>query len=112
MYFNSAIRPRELLQHCGDSGGRIEGGIVKRGVIKGMSFEAYQMIDAANFSGLTRFAQSPLHYWTEYLAPNREPRKETDAMYRGKAIHAALPSLSGFGLSTGQSQSRRTTPTT
>lgn len=63
---------------------------MKTGVFEGMSFAEYRAIEAANFSGLTRLAQSPLHYWAEYLAPDREPRRETPAMFRGTAIHTAV----------------------
>lgn len=38
-------------------------------------------------SGLKVLAQSPAHYWSRYRDPHREPRKETDALRIGKAVH-------------------------
>lgn len=63
---------------------------MKTGVLFGLTFEQYQAIDAINVSGLKLIKQSPLHYWAKYLAPDRPPEKQSDAMYRGTAIHAAL----------------------
>jgi len=63
---------------------------LKTGVILGMSFEEYRAIDAINVSGLKRIKQSPLHYWADYLAPNRIEKEQTPSMYRGTAIHTAV----------------------
>jgi len=60
------------------------------GIFEGQSFEEYCAIDAANKSGLDKFLKSPLHYWAEYLDPNREPREDTPALKLGKAIHCAV----------------------
>ncbi len=63
---------------------------MKTGVIYGLSFKEYCAIDAINCSGLKKIKQSPLHYWAEYLSPDKKEREETPAMYRGTAIHTAV----------------------
>lgn len=41
-------------------------------------------------SGLDLLAKSPLHYWSAYLDPEREPRQENAAMALGTAVHTAV----------------------
>jgi exodeoxyribonuclease VIII len=41
-------------------------------------------------SALSVMARSPLHYWSKYLDPNREPTEPTPAMKLGTAIHTAV----------------------
>lgn len=55
-----------------------------------LSNAEYHALPAANASGLKLMARSPLHYWAQYIAPDREPRAETPAMKIGTAAHAAL----------------------
>lgn len=60
------------------------------GVFKGISNAAYHGGDGVSKSGLDLIAKSPLHYWSAYLDPQREPRVETPAMALGTAIHSAV----------------------
>lgn len=41
-------------------------------------------------SGLSLIGKSPLHYWSAYLDPEREPRKETTSQKIGSAIHCLI----------------------
>lgn len=41
-------------------------------------------------SGLDLVARSPLHYRAKYLAPDRQPQKESPALLLGSAIHSAV----------------------
>lgn len=63
---------------------------MKTGLHDGVSNAEYHGGAGISKSGLDRIAQSPLHYWSEYLDPNRAPRVETPAMKLGTAIHAAV----------------------
>lgn len=63
---------------------------MKPGIYDGLSFADYCSIPAINKSGLDELERSPLHYWSAYLDPKREPRKETPAMRLGTAIHTAV----------------------
>ncbi len=60
---------------------------MKPGIYPGLSFEEYKSIPAINKSGLDEIASSPLHYWANYLDPEREPRGSTASMVLGTAIH-------------------------
>lgn len=60
------------------------------GVYPDISNEAYHGGAGISKSGLDLIAKSPLHYWTAYLDPAREPREETSAMRVGTAIHTAV----------------------
>lgn len=61
-----------------------------KNVILGMSNEDYHSSDGISKSGLDLIAKSPLHYWSKYIDPNREPRVPTPAMILGTAIHTAV----------------------
>jgi exodeoxyribonuclease VIII len=63
---------------------------MKTGVYEGLSFDEYKAIPALNASGLKELSRSPLHYWSKYVDPNREPQKETPALRMGKIIHTAI----------------------
>lgn len=63
---------------------------MQTGIIYGLSFKEYCALDAINCSGLKKIKKSPLHYWAEYLSPNRVEKEPTPAMYRGTAIHTAV----------------------
>lgn len=41
-------------------------------------------------SGLDLISKSPLHYWSKYLDPNREPESPTPAMTIGSAFHSIV----------------------
>lgn len=60
------------------------------GVYKGISNAAYHGGEGISKSGLDLIARSPLHYWSAYIDPQREPREETPAMALGTAIHSAV----------------------
>lgn len=51
--------------------------------------ETYQAIEAVSKSRLDVFNKSPLHYWDQYVNPDREPREDTPALIIGDAIHKA-----------------------
>ena len=63
---------------------------MKTGLFDGISNAEYHSGTGISKSGLDRISQSPLHYWSEYLDPNRAPREETPAMKIGTAIHTAV----------------------
>lgn len=63
---------------------------MKTGVYQGLSFDEYRTIPALNASGLKELSRSPLHYWSKYLDPNREPDTDTPARRMGKIIHTAI----------------------
>lgn len=69
---------------------------MKTGVHPKLSAEEYFEIDAINKSGLDLLEKSPLHYWSAYRDPNREPRRVTPAMKLGTAIHCAVLEPSKF----------------
>ena len=54
-----------------------------------MNFEEYRGIDALNQSALKLILKSPLHYWQEYVNPDRT-EKETPSLKIGKALHSAI----------------------
>lgn len=56
----------------------------------GLSNEDYHALKAVSPSQIKVLARSPLHYWDQFLAPDREKRKATDAMRRGTALHTAV----------------------
>lgn len=66
------------------------------GIHYDVSFEEYLAIPAINKSGLDTLARSPLHYWSKYLDPNRQPDKDTPAKRFGRAIHHAVLEPSEF----------------
>jgi hypothetical protein len=41
-------------------------------------------------SGLDQIDRSPAHYFNRYLDPNRGPNEQTEAMFLGTAVHAAI----------------------
>jgi len=41
-------------------------------------------------SGLAVVGRSPAHYFAKYLAPDRQPTKETPALIMGSAVHCAI----------------------
>jgi exodeoxyribonuclease VIII len=64
---------------------------MKTGIFAGISNEEYHTGEGVSKSGLDLIHdQSPLHYWSKYLDPNREPRKETPALKLGQALHTAI----------------------
>lgn len=60
------------------------------GVVEGLSNAEYHAIPALSASGLKSLSRSPLHFWAEFLDAEREPRKETDSMMLGTAIHSLV----------------------
>lgn len=57
---------------------------------KNLSNRDYHSDPAISKSGLDEIAKSPLHYWSKYLDPDREPVKWTDAFTIGAALHALV----------------------
>lgn len=55
-----------------------------------MTNEEYHSGDGISKSHLDVVAKSPLHYWSKYLDPNREPEAPTPAMILGSATHCAI----------------------
>lgn len=55
-----------------------------------MDILEYHAHPAISKSHLDAINQSPLHYWSRYLDPNRRPSIPTPAMVFGSAVHAAI----------------------
>lgn len=62
------------------------GALVRAGIIKGISNEAYHKASGVSKSQLDQFAKSPAHY----LASLTTPRKETPAMRIGSTFHGMV----------------------
>ena len=62
------------------------GALVRAGIIKGISNEAYHKASGVSKSQLDQFAKSPAHY----LASLTTPRKETPAMRIGSIFHGMI----------------------
>lgn len=62
---------------------------ISAGAVYSLPNEDYHADFAIGSSGLKRLAVSPLHYWAEYLDPNRV-RKDTAAFAFGRAWHCAV----------------------
>lgn len=60
------------------------------GVIEGLPAEEYHRISALSSSGLKALEKSPLHFWAQFLDPEREPRIPTAQMELGTAIHSLV----------------------
>lgn len=64
---------------------------METGIYSGISNDEYHGGAGISKSGLDLiYEKSPAHYWSKYLDPNREPRKETDALKIGQALHTAI----------------------
>lgn len=64
---------------------------MKTGVFSGISNDDYHNGPGVSKSGLDLIHdRSPLHYWERYINPDREPRKETEALKLGQALHTAI----------------------
>jgi len=55
-----------------------------------MDNQQYHAHDGISKSKLDAIAQSPLHYWSRWLDPNRVPTQPTPAMEFGTAVHTAV----------------------
>jgi len=53
----------------------------------------YHAHPAISKSHLDQVARSPLHYWADFLDPNRQPREATPAMAIGTAVHTHVLEL-------------------
>lgn len=58
-------------------------------VVPGLEAEAYHGHPGIGSGGLKRMAVSPLHYWADYLDPDRE-RKDKKSWRIGRAWHCAV----------------------
>lgn len=56
----------------------------------GLTNEAYHAMEAVSPSRLKILARSPLHYYDQFLAEDREKREPTPAMQLGTALHTAV----------------------
>lgn len=65
---------------------------MKEGIVSDLSNRDYHAnaVHSLSKSTLDLIARSPLHYWSAFLDPNREPRVETPAMAFGTAVHTAI----------------------
>lgn len=70
---------------------------MKTGIYDGISNADYHGGAGISKSGLDVIARSPLHYWQQYLNPEREKREPTPAMVIGTAIHTAVLEPGEFG---------------
>lgn len=57
---------------------------------EGLTNEAYHALPAVSPSRLKVLARSPLHYYDQWVAPDREVRQPTAAMQLGTALHTAV----------------------
>lgn len=60
------------------------------GLVPDLDGDEYHNHPAVGSSGLKLLAASPLHYYSRYLDPERDPQKETPAMKLGSAWHCAV----------------------
>ena len=60
------------------------------GLIRDMPAETYHSIQALSASGLKRLRQSPLHFWSAQLDPNRVHGEPTPSMLAGTLAHTML----------------------
>lgn len=58
-----------------------------------MENDAYHAHPAISKSHLDQINRSPLHYWSAFLDPQREPREPTPAMVIGTAVHTHVLEL-------------------
>lgn len=70
---------------------------MKTGIYAGISNADYHGGPGISKSGLDVIARSPLHFWQQYLNPERERREPTPAMVIGTAIHTAVLEPGEFG---------------
>lgn len=56
----------------------------------GMTNEAYHALKAVSPSRIKLLGRSPLHYYDQFLAEDRKPCKQTDAMRLGTVLHTAV----------------------
>ena len=63
---------------------------MKTGIYDGVTNAEYHGGPGLSKSGLDVMARSPLHYWSRYLDPQREPVEPTASMKLGTAIHTAV----------------------
>lgn len=75
-----------------------------------MDITAYHADPAVSKSHLDQIARSPLHYWSRYVDPNREPVEPTPAMRLGSALHCLVlePELFDAQFITAPAMDRRT----
>ena len=59
-------------------------------VSHGLTSADYHQMPAIGSSGLKLLQRSPLHYWSAYRDPKREPREPTPLMRIGTAWHSAI----------------------
>ena len=65
-------------------------------VVPGLEADAYHEHPGIGSGGLKRLAVSPLHYWADFLDPERE-RKDKKAWRIGRAWHCAVFEPHAFG---------------
>jgi len=56
----------------------------------GLSNEAYHALKAVSPSQIKILRRSPLHYFDQFLAEDREKKPPTEAMLKGTALHTAI----------------------
>ncbi len=57
---------------------------------EGLTNEAYHALKAVSPSQIKTLARSPLHYFDQFLADDREKKEATAAMQMGTALHTAV----------------------
>ena len=56
----------------------------------GLTNEAYHSLKAVSPSQIKVLGRSPMHYFDQFLAEDREKKEQTDAMKLGTALHTAV----------------------
>lgn len=67
-------------------------------LVEGMSNADYHAHPSLSSSGIKKFLRSPLHYWAEYLSPDRQAKEPSASMVLGTLVHALFLEPDQFDL--------------
>lgn len=63
---------------------------MKPGIYTDITNEQYHSSEGISRSGIMAFRKSPMHYWHDYINPDRSARESTQAMIFGNAVHTFI----------------------
>ena len=72
-------------------------GLIMETGIFDISIEDYHSSEGISKSGLSLIKRSPYHYYSKYLAPDREVKEPTPALAFGNALHTMILEPDTFG---------------